>query len=144
MTTVYNTLSSSRGQLLSSKNRLKIKIKPTGIYKDLWLKLWYVQCCISACCCPCYLQWSRVPKALPDGDSTFPCQGNIPVFIPAVFRIHDILVRIRIRRSMPPTNVSGPFYFHHWPSRCQQKTNFFKKVFFCLLPFKVLIHHFQR
>jgi hypothetical protein len=44
---------------------------------------------------------------------------------PAVLRIHDILVwiriRIRIRRSMPLTNGSGSFYFHHWPSRCQQK-----------------------
>jgi hypothetical protein len=57
---------------------------------------------------------------------------------PAVFRIHDILVwiRIRIRGSMPLTNGSGfgswcgsgSFYFHHWPSRCQQKKNF-KKSF---------------
>jgi hypothetical protein len=48
-----------------------------------------------------------------------------------VFRINDILVwiRIRIRGSMPLTNGSGSFYFHHWPSRCQQKTNFFFKVF---------------
>ncbi len=53
-----------------------------------------------------------------------------------VFRIHDILVwiRILIRGSMPLTNGSGSgcgsgsFYFHHWPSRCQQKTNK-KKVF---------------
>ncbi len=53
----------------------------------------------------------------------------------AVLRIHDILVwiRIRIRGSMPVTNGSGlgsglgsgsgSFYFQHWPSRCQQKTN---------------------
>ncbi len=43
-----------------------------------------------------------------------------------VFRIHDILVWIRIRGSMPLNNGSGcgSFYFHHWPSRCQQKTNF--------------------
>ncbi len=54
-----------------------------------------------------------------------------------VFRIHDILVwiRIRIRGSMPLTNGSGSFYFHHWPSRCQQKTNFFKK-FFCTVLFE--------
>jgi hypothetical protein len=53
-----------------------------------------------------------------------------------VFRIHNILVwiriRILIRGSMPLTNGSGSgvgsFYFHHWPSRCEQKTNF-KKVF---------------
>ncbi len=57
---------------------------------------------------------------------------------PAVFRIHDILVWIRIRGSMPLTNGSGcgsrSFYFHHWPSRCQQKTNFFLK-FSCVLLF---------
>ncbi len=53
---------------------------------------------------------------------------------PAVFRIHDILVWIRIRGSMPLTNGFGfgcgseSFYFHHWPSRCQQKTIFFFKV----------------
>ncbi len=39
-----------------------------------------------------------------------------------VFRIHDILlwIRIRIRGSMPLTN---------WPSRCQQKTNFLTQFF---------------
>jgi hypothetical protein len=57
-----------------------------------------------------------------------------------VLRIHDILVwiRIRIRGSMPLTNGSGSgfrsFYFHHSPSRCQQKTNL-KKKFFCTLLF---------
>ncbi len=43
----------------------------------------------------------------------------------SVLRIHDILVWIRIRGSMPLTNGSecgsGSFHFHHWPSRCQQK-----------------------
>ncbi len=49
-------------------------------------------------------------------------------------RIHDILVWIRIRGSMPLTNGSGSGFgsgscnFRHWPSRCQEKTNFF-----CLL-----------
>ena len=54
----------------------------------------------------------------------------------AVFRIHDILVwiRIRIRGSMPLTNGSGSCYFRHWPSRCQQKTNFFTQ-FFLLVTF---------
>ncbi len=58
-----------------------------------------------------------------------------------VFRIHDILVwiRIRIHRSMPLTNGSGfgsgSCYFRHWPSRRQQKTNL-KKRFFCLLLFE--------
>jgi hypothetical protein len=64
-----------------------------------------------------------------------------------VLRIHDILVwiRIRIRGSMPLTNGSGSgsFFFHHWPSRCQQKTNFFKKFFSTVL-LKVLLHHFSK
>ncbi len=36
--------------------------------------------------------------------------------------------------SMPLTNRSwsGSFYFHHWPSKCQQKSNL-KKVFWILL-----------
>ncbi len=58
----------------------------------------------------------------------------------AVFRIHDILVWIRIRGFMPLTNESrcgcgsgcGSFYFHLWPSRRQQKTNL-KKKFSCIL-----------
>jgi hypothetical protein len=62
-----------------------------------------------------------------------------------VLRIHDILVWIRIRiwirGSIPLTNGSGSgcgsgsFYFHHWPPRSQQKTNFFYK-FFCILLFE--------
>ncbi len=51
----------------------------------------------------------------------------------AVLRIHDILVwiRIRIRGSIPLTNGSGSgsFFFHHWPSICQQETKFKKNVF---------------
>ncbi len=57
-------------------------------------------------------------------------------YIVPVLRIHDILVWIRIRGSTPLTNGSGSFYFHHWPSRCQQKIFFFKQVFFCILLFK--------
>ena len=47
-----------------------------------------------------------------------------------MLRIHGILGwnRIRIRGFMPLTNGSGSFYLSHWPSRCQQKTNFFLKV----------------
>ncbi len=43
-----------------------------------------------------------------------------------VFRIHDILVWIRIRGSIPLPNGfgSGSCYFRHRTSRCQQKTNF--------------------
>ncbi len=55
-----------------------------------------------------------------------------------VFRIHDILVRIRIwiRGSMHLTNGSGfgSCYFRHWLSRHQQKTNLKKN--FCLLLFE--------
>ncbi len=61
----------------------------------------------------------------------------------AVFRIHEILgwIRIRIRGSMPLTSGSGSgfgsgsCYFRTWPSRCQQKTNFWLN-FFCLLLFE--------
>ncbi len=55
----------------------------------------------------------------------------------AVLRIHDILgwIRIRILGSMPLTNGSGSCYIRHWPSRCQQKTNFWTQ-FFCLLLFE--------
>ncbi len=56
-----------------------------------------------------------------------------------VFRICDIFVwiRIRSRGSIPLTNGFGfgSCYFRHWPSRCQQKTNFLKK-FCCLLLFE--------
>ncbi len=70
-------------------------------------------------------------------------------FKPAL-RIQDVLVWIRIRVSMPRTNGSrsrfgpGSFYFRHWPSRDQQKTNLRKK-FFCSLPYflKVHLHHFS-
>jgi hypothetical protein len=61
----------------------------------------------------------------------------------SVFRIHDILVWIRmwIRGSMPLTNGSGSgcgyvsCYFCQWPSRGQRKLILFKK-FFCLLLFE--------
>jgi hypothetical protein len=38
----------------------------------------------------------------------------------------------------------GSFYFHHWPSRCQQKTNFKKKGFLHIIFFTVLFHHFSQ
>ncbi len=66
-----------------------------------------------------------------------------------VFRIHDILVWIRIRGSMPLTNGSGSgsgsCYFRHWPSRCQHKTNFLTQ-FFLLVTFwrKVNLHYFSK
>ncbi len=55
-----------------------------------------------------------------------------------VLRIHDILVWIRIRGSMPLTNGigfgSGSCYFRYWLSRCQQK-NYFLTQFFLLITF---------
>ncbi len=56
-------------------------------------------------------------------------------WFPSVFRIHDILVWIRIRGYMPLTNGSGSCYFRHWPSRCQQKLIFVRKNF-CFLLFE--------
>ncbi len=62
-----------------------------------------------------------------------------------MLRIHDILVWIRIRRFMTLTNESGsgPCYFRHWSSRCQQKTNFFKNIF-CLSLFKGTFTSFSK
>ncbi len=51
-----------------------------------------------------------------------------------MLRIHDILVWIRIRGSMPLTNGSGS-HFRHWPSRGQQKTDFFNDKVFLLFTF---------
>ncbi len=64
------------------------------------------------------------------------CSAELPGLSQAVFWIHDILVwiRIRIRGSMPLTNGSGSCNFCHWPSRCQQKTNFLTQ-FFLLVTF---------
>ncbi len=64
----------------------------------------------------------------------------------AVFRIHDILVWIRIRGSMPLTNGSGSecgsCCFRHWPSRRQEKTN--KKSFSVYYFLKVNLHLFPK
>ncbi len=66
----------------------------------------------------------------------------------SVFRIHDILVWIRIRGSMPLTNGSGfgsgSCYFCHWPSRCQQKTNFLTQFFLLCYFLKVHLHYFWK
>ncbi len=63
-----------------------------------------------------------------------------------MLRIHDILGWIRIRGSMPLTNGSGSgfFYFRHWPSRCQQKTNFFNTIFSAYYFLKVHLHHISK
>ncbi len=88
------------------------------------------------------------PRAAP---STSPAQApaarprhrSAGVWITQCGRIHDILVWIRIRGSMPLTNGSGSFCFLHWPSRCQQKSNL-KKSFFAYYFLKVLLHNFTK
>jgi hypothetical protein len=60
-----------------------------------------------------------------------------------VLRIHDILGWIRICGSMPLTNGSGSCYFHHWPSRCQQKL-IFNTIFSAYYFLKVHLHHFLK
>ncbi len=63
----------------------------------------------------------------------------------AVLRIHDSLgwirIRLWIRGSMPLTSGSGSCYFRHWPSRCQQKTNFLTQ-FFLLITFEATFTSF--
>ncbi len=94
-------------------------------------------CCTGQCFCvgACILIW-------------FSCfiiviQHSV-LWIP-VLRIHDILgwIRIRIRGCMPLTNGSGSgsFYLRHWPSRWQQKTNFFTQ-FFLLMSFEATFTSF--
>ncbi len=59
----------------------------------------------------------------------------------AVLRIHDILGWIRIHVS---ANGSGSCYFRHWPSRCQQKTNFSTQFFSAYYFLKLNLHHFSK
>jgi hypothetical protein len=63
-----------------------------------------------------------------------------------VLRIHNILVWIWVRGSMPPTNGSGfgSCYFRHWSSTRQQKTNFSKKSFSAYYFLKVHLPHFSK
>ncbi len=63
-----------------------------------------------------------------------------------VLRIHDILGWIRIRGSMPLTNGSGfgSWYYRRWPSRCQQKTNFFNTIFLLITFWSYIYIIFQR
>ncbi len=39
---------------------------------------------------------------------------------------------------------SGSCYFRHWPSRCQQKTNFLTQFFLLITFFKVHLHHLSK
>jgi hypothetical protein len=62
-----------------------------------------------------------------------------------VLQIHVILGWIRIHGSMPLTNGSGSCYFRHWPSRCQQKTNFLTHFFLLSTFWRYLhLHHFSK
>ncbi len=72
--------------------------------------VWPIQCRPSRAMVCCRVRWMYSP----------------------VLRIHDILVRIRIRGSMPLTNGSGSCYFRLWPSRNQDanKTLIFYNFFF--------------
>ncbi len=76
--------------------------------------------------------WSRSsPSAQPPLHTT-EIKRRSPLFL-SVLRIHDLLawIRIRMRGSMPLVNGSRSWYFHHWPTRRQRKTNL-KKIFFCI------------
>jgi hypothetical protein len=80
----------------------------------------------------CYLKHDRSPFIV----SKNQCCGSI---------WHLLWTRIRIRGSMPLTNGSGSgyCYFHHWPSRPQQKTDFLKS-FLVNYFLKVHLHHFSK
>ncbi len=54
------------------------------------------------------------------------CTNECDSIYAPVLLIHDILVGIRIRGSMPLTNGSGSCYFPHWPSRANKKLFFSK------------------
>ncbi len=59
-----------------------------------------------------------------------------------VFWICGILVRIRIRWSVPLINGSGSCYFRQWPSRWQLKSDFYS--FFAYYFLKLHLHHFSK
>jgi hypothetical protein len=60
----------------------------------------------------------------------------------AVFRIHDILMWIRIRGSMPLTTGSGSCYFRSLPSRRKQKIII--KSFSAYYFLKIHLNHFSK
>ncbi len=133
--------------------RIKYSISTT--HNELYCVIWLALLCPATACSVRRIQPSRCAAADPtmwetgvstaDPDTSASPTNQVRTFCKVwhchwpVLRIHDILVwiRIPIRGSEPPTNGSGfgsgcgsgSFYFHHWPSRCQQKTNFIQKVF---------------
>jgi hypothetical protein len=66
-------------------------------------------------CLPGWRGWEQIAAILHDKYSVTPniviC-GTVP-FLLSVLRIHDILVWIWIRGSMPLSNGSGSCYFRH-------------------------------
>ncbi len=104
----------------------------------------------------CYSIFTKVSVAPPNTRGMFHifriylCE-NIP-HIFTVLQIHDMLVWIRIRGSMPLTNGSwsrfgswsgSGCYFRHWPSRRQQKT-YLKKSFSASYFLQVHLHNFLK
>ncbi len=86
--------------------------------------------------CRCFdttLLWSlsrHILDFLPYLDRSVPIHSEsirLPL-MPTVLRIHELLVRIRIRGSIPFTNGSGSGYFRQWPSR-RVKIFFFLSFF---------------
>ncbi len=70
----------------------------------------------------CLEFWGPVPAHLEQWKKLTPLSFTTWFwYFISVLRICDILVRIRIRGSMPLVNGSGSYYFRHWPSRRQSR-----------------------
>ncbi len=72
--------------------------------------------------------WNTGCVLLPLRSTAFIASFQVPFYLlHPVLRTRDILVRIRIRGSLPLTNRSGsnsgsgPWYFRQWPARWQLK-----------------------
>ncbi len=98
---------------------------------------------------PSMTSWGAIPSTVQPTDWAVPStsfitpENSLQKEKTSVFRIHDILLWIRIRGSMSLTKGSGFWYFRHWPSRRQQKTN--KKTKISAYYFsKVHLHLFSK
>ncbi len=98
---------------------------------------------------PAHLHW----RAFERTRQAIFVEYRISIIVKAVLGIRDILVRIRIPRSAPLTQCcgsmtfwggSGSCYFRHWPSRCQQKTNFLTQFFLLITFWRYIYIIFQR
>ncbi len=139
-------------------------VGPISLTKQVYF-LWYLVSLYKYCIPTSVCRLSMKVKKSSYLSSWFPCRPKkwssrevstgcpavrkkrekIICYLKAVFRIHDILVWIRIGESMPLTYGSGcgsgSCYFRHWPSRRQQKTNL-KKCFSAYYFLNVHLHHF--